>query len=109
GTDGVLSDPAPFTLETSLNDYNISYELNAYTDRPNEMHNIYSRLHAAIQDSFNRAGVEIMSPAFHALRDGNAVTIPPGQWPPNYEPPSFRVRTTRPCRQPDGNGEPGSS
>jgi len=75
-TDGISHDPAPFVLETSLNDYNVTYELNAYTGRANEIQNIYSRLHEAIQDGFDRAGVEIMSPAYHALRDGNATTIP---------------------------------
>lgn len=91
-TDGILRNPAPFVLETSLNDYHISYELNAYTDRANEIQDIYSRLHEAIQDSFNRAGVEIMSPAFYALRDGNTVTIPANDRPAGYEPPSFRVK-----------------
>jgi small-conductance mechanosensitive channel len=77
-TDGILHDPPPFVLQTSLNDFHISYELNAYTGRPNEIQEIYSRLHEAIQDAFNLAGVEIMSPAYHALRDGNMVTIPDG-------------------------------
>ena len=93
-TDGVLPDPPPFVLETSLNDFHISYELNAYTDRANDFQNIYSRLHEAIQDSFNRAGVEIMSPTFYALRDGNTVTIPESDRPVGYEPPSFRVKDT---------------
>jgi small-conductance mechanosensitive channel len=92
-TEGVLSNPAPFVLQTSLNDFHISYELNAYTDRPNEIHNIYSHLHEAIQDSFNQAGVEIMSPSFYALRDGNATTVPEDKRPVNYEAPSFRVKT----------------
>jgi len=92
-TDGILAEPRPFVLETSLNDFHISYELNAYTDRPNEMVDTYSRLHEAIQDSFNRCGVEIMSPTFYALRDGNTVTIPADHRPANYEPPAFRVRT----------------
>jgi small-conductance mechanosensitive channel len=93
-TEGVLSSPAPFVLETSLNDFNISYELNAYTDRANEIQNIYSHLHEAIQDSFNKAGVEIMSPTFYALRDGNTVTTPSDYRPADYEPPSFRVNGT---------------
>src|SRR6185436_10273097 len=75
-TQGILPDPPPFVLETSLNDFHISYELNAYTDRANEIQDIYSHLHESIQDSFNEAGVEIMSPTFYALRDGNRVTIP---------------------------------
>ena len=91
-TEGVLSQPVPFVLQTSLNDFHISYELNAYTDRANDMQNIYSRLHQGIQDSFNQAGVEIMSPAFHALRDGNTVTIPETNRPEGYEAPAFRVK-----------------
>jgi len=92
-TDGILPDPAPFVLQTSLNDFHISYELNAYTDRANDIQDTYSRLHEAIQDSFNTAGVEIMSPTFYALRDGNTVTIPANHRPPDYEAPWFRVKT----------------
>jgi small-conductance mechanosensitive channel len=40
------------------------------------MANIYSELHQRIQDSFNEAGVEIMSPAYSALRDGSRSTVP---------------------------------
>jgi small-conductance mechanosensitive channel len=90
-TDGIMADPAPFVLQTSLNDFNISYELNAYTDRPNDSEAIYSRLHLNIQDCFNQAGIEIMSPAYHALRDGNTITIPEHERPSYYRPPSFRV------------------
>ena len=102
GTDGVLADPPPFVLETSLNDFHISYELNAYTDRPNDIQNTYSGLHEAIQDSFNKAGVEIMSPTFYALRDGNTVTIPESHRPADYEAPSFRLRETTPHRAAQG-------
>ncbi len=91
-TEGILEQPRPFVLETSLNDFHISYELNAYTDRPNDMVDIHSHLHEAIQDSFNKRGVEIMSPTFYALRDGNTVTIPADHRPAGYEPPSFRMR-----------------
>lgn len=91
-TDGILADPPPFVLQTALNDFNVSYQLNAYTDRPNDMVDIYSRLHENIQDSFNRAGVEIMSPSYYALRDGNTVTIPESDRPPDYDAPSFRVK-----------------
>jgi small-conductance mechanosensitive channel len=72
----VLAQPAPFVLQTSLNDYHISYQINVYTDKPREMLNIYSELHRHIQDQFNTAGVEIMSPGYTALRDGSEITIP---------------------------------
>lgn len=93
-TEGILADPAPFVWQTALNDFNISYELNAYTNRPIDMFHVYSRLHANIQESFNRAGVEIMSPNYFALRDGNTVTTPEAHRPPDYEAPSFRLRDT---------------
>jgi small-conductance mechanosensitive channel len=92
-TDGILAEPAPFVLQTSLNDYHVSYELNAYTALANETQNIYSRLHERIQDSFNQAGIEIMSPAYHSLRDGNTVTIPEADRPAEYAPPTFVVST----------------
>ncbi len=90
-TEAVLPDPRPFVLQTSLNDFHVSYELNAYTDRPNEFEFTYPRLHANIQDSFNRAGIEIMSPTYLSLRDGNTVTMPPQHRPPDYQPPGFRL------------------
>lgn len=37
---------------------------------------IYSYLHQNIQDYFNEAGIEIMSPHYIATRDGNETTIP---------------------------------
>jgi small-conductance mechanosensitive channel len=63
-TPGLLREPAPFVLQTSLDDFYISYELNVYTDQPQEMARIYSELHRNIQDAFNEYGVEIMSPSY---------------------------------------------
>ncbi len=93
-TEGIAKEPRPFVLQTSLDDFYVSYELNAYTDEPNAMAVIYSRLHQSIQDCFNQAGVEIMSPHYGALRDGNEVTIPAAQRPPGYRAPGFRVTQT---------------
>jgi small-conductance mechanosensitive channel len=92
-TEAVLADPAPFVFQTSLDDFFVSYEINAYTDRPEVMARTYSLLHQNIQDQFNQAGVEIMSPHYGALRDGNAIAIPPDQRPHGYRTPSFRVDT----------------
>jgi small-conductance mechanosensitive channel len=72
----------------------VAYEINAYTNQAAKMEEIYSTLHQNIQDAFNRAGVEIMSPAYSAIRDGNTVTIPAKDRPADYEPDSFRVRRT---------------
>lgn len=93
GTPGILAEPAPFVLQTSLDDFYVSYELNAYTDRPNRMAVLYSGLHANIQDRFNEAGVEIMSPHYRAPRDGNPTTIPAQYLPADYRAPAFRIAT----------------
>ncbi|MDH3495617.1 MAG: mechanosensitive ion channel family protein [Gemmatimonadota bacterium] len=90
-TGGVMKEPTPFVLQTSLDDFYVSYELNAYTDTPNIMARTYSELHQHIQDAFNEAGVEIMSPHYGAMRDGNQVTIPPSYLPKTYEAPAFRL------------------
>lgn len=96
GAAGILPAPAPFVLQTSLDDFFVSYQINGYTDRPAEMARIYSDLHQAIQDEFNKAGVEICSPHFRQLRDGNEVTIPAEYRPKGYVAPTFRVSTERP-------------
>lgn len=74
-TSNIQTTPKPFVLQTSLDDYYISYELNAYTVTPKLMAIIYSELHQNIQDQFNNAGVEIMSPAYMAYREGNTITV----------------------------------
>ena len=90
-TEHILHNPAPFVLQTALNDFYVSYELNAYTDLPTKMQVIYSDLHRNIQESFNKGGVEICSPHFSALRDGNTITIPEQFRPHDYRAPAFRV------------------
>jgi len=91
GTDHVLQQPAPFVLQRSLDDFYVTYELNAYTDAPREVLNIYSDLHRNIQDAFNEAGVEICSPHFSALRDGNPIAIPEQYIKAGYTAPAFRL------------------
>lgn len=75
-TPGVSQTPAPFVLETELSDFYPVYQINAYITNANLIAQIYSDLHQNIQDKFNRAGVEIMSPHYRAERDGNNSTIP---------------------------------
>ncbi len=90
-TKDVLATPAPFVLQTSLENSYVAYDINVYTDRPKEMIFIYSDLNANIQDAFFAAGVEIMSPVYSALRDGNRTQIPDQFLPANYKPQGFRV------------------
>jgi len=75
-TDKVLKKPEPFVLQTSLDDFYVSYKINAYTREANRQAMVYSHLHQNIQDCFNEAGIEIMSPHYRAQRDGSLTTIP---------------------------------
>lgn len=75
-TPGVVDSPRPFVLQTSLSDWYPVYQVNAYIKNAQDLQQIYSILHQNIQDRFNEAGVEIMSPHYMAMRDGNETTIP---------------------------------
>lgn len=92
-TPGILADPTPFVLQSGLNDFHVSYQLNAFTDCPEVMPVTYSKLHQSIQDFCNDADIEIMSPSYLALRDGNHSTMPADYLPENYEVPAFRVKS----------------
>ena len=88
----ILKEPAPFVLQTSLDDFYVSYQINAYTRESNKQAVIYSELHQNIQDLCNKAGIEIMSPHYRAARDGNQSTIPADQLPKDYQIPTFRFK-----------------
>lgn len=92
----IEQEPAPYVLQTSLDDYYVSYRINAFTRESNKQAAIYSALHANIQDKFNEAGVEIMSPHYKALRDGNSTTIPADYLPKDYTPPAFTTEQRKP-------------
>tara|TARA_B110001450_G_scaffold119057_1_gene112261 strand:+ start:3091 stop:4770 length:1680 start_codon:yes stop_codon:yes gene_type:complete len=72
----IFKDPAPFVLQTSLDDFYVSYELNAYTDEFKKLPFIYSEIHKNILDVFDEAGIEILSPGYMAARDGSVTTVP---------------------------------
>ena len=90
-TTHILEAPEPFVLQTSLNDFYVTYEINAHTDQPNLMATIYAELHQHIQDTFNEAGVEIMSPHYTQIRDGNKTAIPDQYLPKDYQAPGLRM------------------
>jgi small-conductance mechanosensitive channel len=77
--DGIAHEPEPYVIQKALDDFYVRYEVRAYTDRIHELHLVEGRLNQAIQDEFFREGVEICSPHFGALRDGNAPAIPAGR------------------------------
>lgn len=86
--------PKPFVLQTSLDDFYVSYQINAFTKEAKKQAVIYSILHQNIQDVCNERGIEIMSPHYRAARDGNSSTIPAGFLPNDYKSPGFNVHIT---------------
>ncbi|WP_186989732.1 mechanosensitive ion channel family protein [Constantimarinum furrinae] len=94
-TELVLKEPQPFVLQTSLEDFYVAYQINAYIREANKQAVIYSNLHQNIQDVCNERGIEILSPHYRAARDGNTSTIPSEYLPEDYEAPGFNVHTTQ--------------
>lgn len=70
-------DPAPIIMQRSLDDFYVTYQVNAFTRHPHQQAMIYSELHKHILDVFHEAGIELLSPHYQAMRDGNKADIPP--------------------------------
>jgi small-conductance mechanosensitive channel len=78
-TPGLLRNPPPFILQRALGDFCVSYELNVYSDRPQEMYQLYSELHRRILDVFNEYDVQIMTPAYVA-DPAEPKVVPKNKW-----------------------------
>ena len=63
-TPGLRPEPAPYVLQRGLEDFYAVYELVTVVVDPVQRPLVTSDLHARIQDAFNAAGVQIMSPHF---------------------------------------------
>jgi small-conductance mechanosensitive channel len=83
--------PPPFVLQTSLEDFYVTYQINAYTREPSSLSKIHSDLHQHIQDCFNEADILILSPHYHVVRNDNMTTTPEGYLTKDYEAASFKV------------------
>ena len=100
-TELIIQDPKPFVLQTSLDDYYVSYQINAYIRQANKQATIYSELHQNIQDVCNENGIEILSPHYRAARDGNMTTIPKDYLPKDYIIPGFNLFVSKDKKDPD--------
>jgi small-conductance mechanosensitive channel len=93
-TDGVLQSPPAFVLLLSLGDFAVQYELNVYSDRPQESPQLYAALHRNILDLFNEHGVQIMTPAYEG-DPASPKIVPKDQW---FAPPA---KPSAPAPSPD--------
>ena len=80
-TNGVRTEPAPRVWQKALSNFYVEYELVVNLDHPEERLPILSELHMHIQDAFNEAGVQIMSPAFESQPE-KKIFVPKAQWFP---------------------------
>jgi small-conductance mechanosensitive channel len=64
----IMETPAPYVVQTALSDFYVAYKLVVHVgaDVPATRARVARDLHAAIQDAFNRHGVQIMSPHYEA-------------------------------------------
>ena len=78
-TPGLLRQPPPFVRHSSLGDFCVIYEINAYCDQPHEQARLYTELHRNILDVFNEYDVQIMTPAYEGDPDQPKV-VPKSKW-----------------------------
>jgi small-conductance mechanosensitive channel len=78
-TPGLLTTLQPFVLQKALGEFNITYELNVYSDQPQAMARTYTALHQNILDVFNEYGVQIMTPAYEGDAEQPKV-VPRARW-----------------------------
>jgi len=75
-TSNVRSEPEPTVLQSSLDEYAVAYTVVVALEDPTKARDTRSHLFQNIQDAFNEAGVEIMTPAVRAVRDSPDPAIP---------------------------------
>jgi hypothetical protein len=80
-------------LQSGLGDYAVQYKLVAFTDNAKRAARIASKIREHALDGFNQAGIEIMTPMVHAVRNSLDLTTPTGA-SETSAPPSFRVRSS---------------
>lgn len=68
--------PEPFVFQSSLSEFYVTYQLNAYIKKPNLQAVIYSELNKHIMDVFHANDIELLSPHYTGIRDANTVMIP---------------------------------
>lgn len=94
-TSNVRSDPQPLVEQVSLDDYAVTYTLVVVLEDPKKLLATRTELLENIQDAFNEAGLEIMTPAVRAVRDSLDPAIP-GKYMENESSEAARRETGSP-------------
>ena len=75
-TPGVLPDPPPFVWPKTLDNFAVVYELHVHTDRADKMGRTKAELQRSVLDALHDAGIEIMTPEIHGVRDSSQTALP---------------------------------
>ncbi|MDR3173939.1 MAG: mechanosensitive ion channel family protein [Treponema sp.] len=87
-TPHVLEKPAPFVLQTAMNDFYAAYQINFYTKEVDMVPRIYSNMYQNIQNGFHAAGIDMTAPHFRVNipYQSPAETFPPPKAPVSAAP-----------------------
>jgi small-conductance mechanosensitive channel len=94
-TDNLRKSPKPYVLQRQLSDFYVEYTLVARLEEERLRIETVSHLLAAIQDSFNEFGVQIMSPHY-MLQPSASVIVPREKW---HSPPSSSIADSSGVRE----------
>jgi small-conductance mechanosensitive channel len=78
-TSGVSRSVEPFVFTLSLNQFDITYELNVHLEKNAPYWPTKSELNQNVLDAFNEFGVQIMTPAYEGDPD-NLKVVPTSRW-----------------------------
>jgi small-conductance mechanosensitive channel len=92
--EGWTLSPAPFVLNHGLDGSWVGYELNVYLCEINDWLGLQSALRKHVLNAFHQAGVELMTPSLHGIRDAQLPTIPAGLSSHPLVSTSFKVDVT---------------
>ncbi|WP_193215108.1 mechanosensitive ion channel family protein [Luteolibacter marinus] len=80
-SEGILDKPEPYVIQKALSDWYAEYTLTCYTGNAARRGAVLSALNGRVQDAFNEAGIQIMSP--HYKDDPpQPLVIPKDRWFP---------------------------
>ena len=79
GMTSLCGSEGAFVVIKELGDFAVIYELNVRSSAPGQMPRLYTELHKNILDTFNKYGVQIMTPAYEGDTSAPKV-VPPENW-----------------------------